>query len=100
MSDVAASGGYYISCNAHKIVAEPSTVTGSIGVFMGKPVMKGFYDWIGVTNQYVMRGKNAGLFRETEKWTGDELKKMEDQADKIYFGDFLPKVVAGRGKDC
>ena len=44
MSDVAASGGYYIACNANKIVAEPSTVTGSIGMFMGKPVVKGLYD--------------------------------------------------------
>ncbi|MCA1589787.1 MAG: S49 family peptidase [Acidobacteria bacterium] len=44
MSDAAASGGYYIACNAHKIVAEPSTLTGSIGVFLGKPVVRGFYD--------------------------------------------------------
>ncbi len=99
MSDVAASGGYYIACNAHKIVAEPSTVTGSIGVFLGKPVMKGFYDWLGITNEYVMRGKNAGIFRETEKWTTDERAKMESQADKIYFNDFLPKVAAGRNKN-
>ena len=99
MSDVAASGGYYIACNASKIVAEPSTVTGSIGVFLGKPVMKGFYDWLGITNEYVMRGKNAGIFRETEKWTPDERAKMESQADKIYFNDFLPKVAAGRNKN-
>src|SRR5712672_755983 len=65
MGDVAASGGYYIACNANKIVAEPSTITGSIGVVGGKPVIKGFYDWIGITNEYVMRGKNAGMFRET-----------------------------------
>jgi protease-4 len=98
MADVAASGGYYIACNAHKIVAEPTTVTGSIGVFMGKPVMKGFYDWLGITNEYVMRGKNAGIFRETEKWTPEERAKMESQADKIYFNDFLPKVAKGRNK--
>src|SRR5205807_3626847 len=67
MGDVAASGGYYIACNANKIVAEPSTITGSIGVVGGKPVIKGFYDWIGVTNEYVMRPEkgNAGMFRET-----------------------------------
>ena len=41
MADVAASGGYYIACNANKSVAEPSTITGSIGVFLGKPVVKG-----------------------------------------------------------
>lgn len=98
MADVAASGGYYISCNANKIVAEPSTVTGSIGVFMGKPVVKGLYDWLGVTNEYIMRGKNAGIFRETEKWTDSERAKMQDQANKIYFDDFVPKVAKGRNK--
>jgi protease-4 len=98
MSDVAASGGYYISCNANKIIAEPSTVTGSIGVFMGKPVVKGLYDWLGITNEYVMRGKNAGLFRETEKWTPDERAKMVELTSSIYFDDFLPKVSKGRNK--
>jgi protease IV len=98
MSDFAASGGYYIACNANKIVAQPSTLTGSIGVFLGKPVIKGLYDWLGVTNEYVMRGKNAGIFRETEKWTDDERSKMSGQADKIYYDMFLPKVAAGRSK--
>ncbi|MBP9664380.1 MAG: signal peptide peptidase SppA [Pyrinomonadaceae bacterium] len=98
MSDVAASGGYYIACNADKIVAEPSTVTGSIGVFMGKPVVKGMYDWLGITNEYVMRGKNAGIFRETEKWTPEEREKMVAQTNSIYFDNFLPKVAKGRGK--
>jgi protease-4 len=98
MADVAASGGYYIACNATKIVAEPTTVTGSIGVFMGKPVMKGFYEWLGISNEYVMKGKNAGIFRETEKWTPEERAKMESQADKIYKNDFLPKVANGRKK--
>ena len=96
MSDVAASGGYYISCNANKIVAEPSTITGSIGVFLGKPVVKGLYDWLGITNQYVTRGKNAGLFRETEKWNPAERAKMEDAANNIYFNNFIPKVAKGR----
>src|SRR5438876_7859573 len=92
MSDVAASGGYYIACNANKIVAEPSTVTGSIGMFLGKPVVKGLYDWLGVTNEYVMRGKNAGLFRETEKWTPEEHAKMEEVAKGVYYDNFVPKV--------
>lgn len=98
MSDVAASGGYYIACNADKIVAEPSTITGSIGVFMGKPVVKGLYDWLGVTNEYVMRGKNSGIFRETEKWTPDEREKMVQQTNTIYYDNFVPKVSKGRGK--
>lgn len=97
MGDVAASGGYYIACNANKIVAEPATITGSIGVFMGKPVVKGLYDWLGVTNEYVMRGKNSGIFRETEKWTPEERAKMEAQTNSIYFDNFVPKVSAGRG---
>lgn len=96
MGDVAASGGYYISCNANKIVAQPSTITGSIGVFMGKPVVKGLYDWLGITNEYVMRGKNSGIFRETEKWTPEERAKMEAQTNSIYFDNFIPKVSAGR----
>lgn len=99
MSDVAASGGYYIACNANKIVAEPTTITGSIGVFMGKPVVKGFYEWLGVTNEYVMRGKNAGIFRETEKWTPEERAKMVAQTNSIYYDNFVPKVAKGRNKD-
>lgn len=98
MGDVAASGGYYISCNANKIVAEPSTLTGSIGVFMGKPVLKGFYDWVGVNTQYTTRGKNAGIFREDTKWEGDELAKMVEQNNNIYFTNFVPKVAKGRNK--
>lgn len=98
MADVAASGGYYIACNANKIVAEPATITGSIGMFLGKPVVKGFYDWLGVSNEYVMRGKNAGIFRETEKFTPDERAKMTEQANVVYYDNFVPKVAAGRKK--
>lgn len=98
MADTAASGGYYIACNANKIVAEPSTVTGSIGMFLGKPVVKGLYDWLGVTNEYVMRGKNAGIFRETEKFTPEERAKMTEQANGVYYDNFVPKVAKGRNK--
>ncbi|MBK9163072.1 MAG: signal peptide peptidase SppA [Acidobacteria bacterium] len=96
MADVAASGGYYISTNANKIVAQPSTLTGSIGVFVGKPDVSGLYEWLGITNQYILRGKNSGIFRATEKWNPDERKKMEDFANNIYFNNFIPKVAAGR----
>ena len=98
MSDVAASGGYYISCNANKIVAEPSTITGSIGMFLGKPVLRGFYDWLGVTNQYVTKGKNAGIFKETEHWTPEEKAKMTESANHVYYDNFVPKVAKGRNK--
>ena len=99
MSDVAASGGYYIACGASKIIAQPSTITGSIGVVAGKPVMKGFYDWIGISNQYILRGKNAGMFRETEKFSDDERAKFIDWIKTTYYNDFVPKVAKGRGKD-
>ncbi|MCM3870133.1 MAG: signal peptide peptidase SppA [Pyrinomonadaceae bacterium] len=99
MSDVAASGGYYISASASKIIAQPSTITGSIGVVAGKPVMKGFYDWIGLSNEYVLRGKNAGMFRETEKFTPDERAKFEEWIKTTYYNDFVPKVAKGRSKE-
>lgn len=98
MGDVAASGGYYIACNANKIVAEPSTITGSIGIFVLKPNIKGFYNWIGVSNEYTMRGKNAGIFRATEKWTPEERAKMEAQIGSVYYDSFVPKVAKGRNK--
>ena len=99
MSDVAASGGYYISASASKIVAQPSTITGSIGVVAGKPVMRGFYDWLGISNEYVLRGKTAGMFRETEKFSDDERAKFVDWIKTTYYRDFVPKVAKGRKKD-
>lgn len=99
MSDVAASGGYYISASASKIIAQPSTITGSIGVVAGKPVMRGFYDWLGISNEYVLRGKTAGMFRETEKFSDEERAKFEEWVKKTYYSDFVPKVAKGRGKD-
>src|SRR5918911_3107546 len=96
MSDLAASGGYYVSTGANKIVAEPLTLTGSIGVYAYKPVIKGFYDWVGVSSEYVMRGKNAGLYRETEKFTKEEREKFEGQMRNFYWNQFLPKVAEGR----
>ncbi|HKV33425.1 MAG TPA: signal peptide peptidase SppA [Pyrinomonadaceae bacterium] len=99
MGDVAASGGYYISASAAKIIAQPSTITGSIGVVAGKPVMRGFYDWLGISNEYVLRGKNAGMFRETEKFSDDERAKFEEWIKTTYYNDFVPKVAKGRKKD-
>lgn len=98
MGDVAASGGYYIACNSNKIVAEPSTITGSIGVFLGKPNVKGLYDWLGISTQTVTRGKNAGIFDVSRNWTPEERAVFENQAKNIYYDNFVPKVAAGRGK--
>lgn len=99
MGDVAASGGYYISMGANKIVAEPLTITGSIGIYAYKPVVKEFYDWVGVTSQYLTRGKNAGLFRETERFTDEERKSFENLLRRSYYNEFIPKAAQGRGRD-
>jgi protease-4 len=99
MSDVAASGGYYIAAAARKIISQPSTITGSIGVVAGKPVMRGFYDWLGISNEYVLRGKTAGMFRETEKFSDEERAKFEEWIKTTYYRDFVPKVAKGRHKD-
>jgi len=98
MSDVAASGGYYIACNSHKIVAEPSTVTGSIGVVLGRPVIGGLYEKLGITNDYITRGKNAGLFREDKKWSDEEREVFQRSANFFYWDNFVPKVAQGRGR--
>ncbi|MBA2340684.1 MAG: S49 family peptidase, partial [Pyrinomonadaceae bacterium] len=98
MSDVAASGGYYIAANANRIIAEPSTITGSIGIYAGKPVLKGFYDWIGVSSEYTLRGKNAGMYRETEPFTPEERAKFEGMIGNFYYNAFLPRVAQGRGR--
>ena len=98
MGDVAASGGYYIACNSNKIVAEPSTVTGSIGVVLGRPVMGGLYNWLGISNEYVSRGKNAEIFREDRKWTDEERAVFQKSANFFYWDNFVPKVAKGRGK--
>lgn len=98
MGDVAASGGYYIACNSNRIVAEPSTVTGSIGVVLGRPVVGALYDWFGITNEYTTRGKNAGIFREDRKWTDEERAVFQKSANFFYWDNFVPKVAKGRGK--
>ncbi len=99
MSDAAASGGYYIAAPANRIVAQPSTFTGSIGVVGGKPVLKGFYDWVGVTNEFVLRGKNAAMYRDTEPFTPEERAKVESSMKRSYYDEFLPKVAKGRNRD-
>jgi len=61
--------------------------------------LRGFYDWIGVSNEYILRGKNAGMFRETEKFSPDERAKFEDWIKTTYYNDFVPKVAQGRSKE-
>ncbi len=97
MGDVAASGGYYIAMAAGTIVAHPSTLTGSIGVFGGKLNMKGFYNKIGLTKEIIAHGQNATLYSDYGGFTPTERTRVEKMMKTIYQ-DFVSKAAAGRDK--
>jgi protease-4 len=95
MGDVAASGGYYIAMGADAIVAQPGTVTGSIGVLSGKPVLGGLLGRAGVTTDSVTEGAHSGMFGTTRPFSEEEWALVNDWLDHIY-ADFTGKVAAGR----
>jgi len=95
MSDVAASGGYYISMGCKKIYAEPGTLTGSIGVVGGKMAFAGLYDKVGITTETISRGRQLGhpfqhpsLHRLGTQGHGTLMEETYDQ--------FLSKAIEGR----
>ena len=95
MSDVAASGGYYIAMPAHWIVAEPGTLTGSIGVVFVKFVMEGTYKKLGINIESVANGKYAQMYSAMRPFTPEERKKVEEQMQATYDA-FVEKAAAGR----
>jgi protease-4 len=95
MSDVAASGGYFISAPADVIVAQPGTITGSIGVIMGKPVLAGALERVGITTDSVAVGSGATMLAPTHPFTEDEWSRINIWLDAIYQ-DFIGKVASGR----
>jgi protease IV len=95
MSDVAASGGYYISMAADVIVAQPGTLTGSIGVITGKPVFEEAFGRIGITTDSVSVGRGATMFAPTHPFSEDEWQRVNHWLDAIYR-DFTEKVASGR----
>ncbi len=95
MGDVAASGGYYIAMGADAIVAQPGTVTGSIGVLSGKPVLSDLLGRAGVTTDSVTEGAHSGMFATTRPFSDEEWALVNDWLDHIY-ADFTGKVAAGR----
>jgi protease-4 len=96
MGDVAASGGYYISMAADAIVAQPGTITGSIGVLTGKPVTASLLERVGITTDSVTQGAHADMFSTTRPFSKDEWSKINSWLDRIY-ADFTGKVASGRG---
>jgi len=97
MGDVAASGGYYIGMGSDAIVAQPATITGSIGVFGGKFSLHGLYDKIGITKEILARGERAAMFSEYRPWTDDERQRIRTLMVSFYK-DFVGKVAQGRKK--
>jgi protease IV len=98
MGDVAASGGYYIAMGSKKIIAEPGTITGSIGVVGGKIALKGLMDKIGVKTEVISRGKNSGWQSEFEPFTPSERDAWSKSMDDMYR-QFTTKAAEGRKID-
>lgn len=97
MSDDAASGGYYMAMSGDPLIAYPETITGSIGVVFGKPDLHGLYDKLGVTKDYISRGRFALIESDYQPLTEPERMKLREGVDADYE-DFLSKVAAARKK--
>lgn len=98
MGDVAASGGYYIACNANKIFAEPGTITGSIGVFGMVPNFKKVADKFGVNAEAVKTHENATGYSVFEEMS-PKYKQTLTESIEIIYDTFISRVAAGRKMD-
>ena len=97
MSDLAASGGYYIAMPAEAIVAQPSTLTGSIGIFGGKFVTGGIYEKLGATIDSTSIGKRAEMNSPVRPYNADERQKVDEQL-RVFYDDFVKRAAESRGK--
>jgi protease-4 len=97
MSDLAASGGYFIAMTGDPIVAYPNTLTGSIGVIFARMSLHGLYDKIGVNKQMLKRGQYADLDSDYAPLTDDQHQKISGQIDAFYKS-FVGRVAEGRKK--
>jgi protease-4 len=95
MSDLAGSGGYWISMAGHRIVAQPQTLTGSIGVLAGKFSLAGLYDKLGITAERLTYGQKADLFTTFRPFTPEERRLLKETILRTY-DKFLSKVAEGR----
>ncbi|HET6374018.1 MAG TPA: signal peptide peptidase SppA [Candidatus Polarisedimenticolia bacterium] len=96
MSDLAASGGYYVSAGATKIVAQPGTLTGSIGVVAGKLVTKDLYEWLGLSRDEIQLGDHAAYYYDGKRYSDEEKAIYWKFMHKVY-GKFTQCVADGRG---
>ena len=95
MGNVAASGGYYAAMGAQTIYADPTTLTGSIGVFILKPAVQPLAEKLGIRNETIERGEQASLFNTFEPWTPDEQAAAQRWVDGFY-DDFITEVSKSR----
>lgn len=95
MSDVAASGGYYIAMGCRKIVAQPGTITGSVGVVSAKFNLKGLYDWMGLRFETIKRGRWADQLDSSRGMTPEEWERFRIQTRRFY-DHFVQKAAKGR----
>jgi protease-4 len=95
MSDLAASGGYYVAMAAPHIVAQPGTLTGSIGIYGGKFITGGTFEKFGANIESVIIGRNAGIESPERPFTDSERQKLREQIRDFYDG-FIQKVAASR----
>jgi protease IV len=95
MGNTAASGGYFVAAPADRIVAQPSTLTGSIGVLGGKVVTRELWNRFGVTFDEVSVGDNTGMFSAVREYSPEEWARLQSWLDRVYV-DFTAKVAQGR----
>ncbi len=95
MATYAASGGYFVSMEADKIVAQPGTLTGSIGVFGGKMVTADFWAKLGVNWETLALGKDASMYSTDSDFTPEQWAKNEASLDRVYT-DFTQRAAKGR----
>jgi protease-4 len=95
MSDLAASGGYYIAMPAHIIVAQPSTLTGSIGIYGGKFITGGVYEKLGANIESTSIGRHAEMNSPARPYNPGELGKVDEQL-RSFYDQFVEKVAAAR----
>jgi protease-4 len=95
MSDLAASGGYFIAMTGDPVLAYSNTLTGSIGVFFGKVNLRGLYDKIGVQKQLLTRGRFSAIDSEYKPLTPDERDKVQKEIQVFYRG-FVERVAEAR----
>ena len=98
MGSYAASGGYWIAAPANKIVAQPATLTGSIGVFGGKFSLAGLWEHLGIGWEAVSEGENARMWSPNQKFTATQKEQFEKSMQNIYDA-FITRVAEGRKLD-